>query len=212
MDDERGTPGGWAKDYRLNGYPTLPNGKFAEYGHEDYVAWLADYLHETVAESNPEQDALLAYLLRVDSRVAMAVIGGHAGSDTLECETRPYYCYPDGFDLESDLSALKPLDPEEAAMNLEELDPDPRCHLDFVKEDYAFHLRYRDEMKLFRKHWPQFQKRWDLAEESQGTLPEPADAGWRILLAAILRPVSDKGRRMELLQVFFDEYMNEVTR
>lgn len=196
----------WGKDYRLNGFPALPNGKLADYSYEDYVCWLADYLVEATLAPKEEQIALLDRLTTLDSPVAMRVIGGHAGNDSSECRTRPHYRYPDEFDPESDFAPLVPMVPEEDAIWTEEPFGDALLQREFVREDYAYHLRYRREMEEFRDLWPQFQKQWNHTQESEGEIPEPPDAGWRVLLAAILKPVGEKAARIRLLYAFFEEY------
>jgi hypothetical protein len=203
-------PEDWAKDYRLNGFPRRPDGKPVEYGLEDYLGWLADYLGAARLEPNPELAALCERLRHIDPMAAMRVLGGHAGLDAVECDERPFYRYPQEFSEESDLALLEPLRPEDTEMIGDQPEVDPAWRREFVVTDYAYHLRYGREMKAFRKLWPEFIKQWNYSGESKGSIPEPADAGWRIILAVILDPIADKGRRIELLRAFFDEYTDTV--
>jgi hypothetical protein len=197
----------WIKDYRLNGYPRLPNGRPAELDFEAYLAWLADYLHASGIPALPEEAPLIADLQRIAPDNAMRLVGEHAGDDVAECDQRPYYRYPASFELDSDLTLLQPVDPLGVILGDEQPHVDPQCLREFVAEDYAFARRYRREMDEFRKLWPEFRKRWNYTQESGGVWAEPVDAGWRVLLAAILRLIPEKGCRIELLRAFFEEYL-----
>lgn len=196
-----------AKDYRLNGFPQLPNGAPALYGYDDYVTWLADYLFFSTIKHHPEEDAIIEQLQRLEPATALRLLGGHAGGDAAECEVRPHFRYPENFNVaEGDLFSLRTVNPDDEALG-DELDVDESCLRDFVREDFGYHLRYIQERKDFNKLWPRFIKRWSLEDslEEHG-LDEPADAGWRVFLAAVLKKIPDKQQRIALLNIFFDEF------
>lgn len=200
----------WAKDYRLNGYPRLPNGQYADYGLDDYLVWLADYLAGNTLKPHPEQDPLVQRLCRSDPAVAMRLLGAHAGFDTVDCEDKPYYCYPANFDPQGDLSNLVARHPDDEPLGAE-IYIDPIVQADFVARDFAYQVRYRREMDEFLEFWPDFTKVWDFTDETNGAVTEPPDAGWRLLLAAILYPVPDQRLKSTLLKIFFEAYDDETS-
>mgnify|MGYP001564990163 CR=1 FL=1 len=201
---------GWAKDYRLNDYSRLPTGQFADYGLNDYLAWLSDYLGGSTFKPHPEQDPLLERLTKQDPMVAMQLLGAHAGFDTIDCEDKPYYKYPADFEPGDDFSILVPRYPDEEPLG-DDTYVDPAVQADFVVRDFAYQMRYQREMEEFLECWPGFAKTWNVDEAAKGAITEPPDAGWRVLLAAILRPVTDKNRRVALLKIFFAAYDDETS-
>jgi hypothetical protein len=199
-------PLGTAKDYHLNGYPTLPNGKPAHLDFSDYISWLADYLVEPPREEDDTHLVALEPLLRLAPDTAFRVLGGRAGHDAAECETRPFYRYPDNYDPDGEPVELLPIHPDDEVLG-DPTDLDPETHRAFVAEDFAFHERHQRELENFQDHWPHFIKQWDISGETQeGEIGEPPDAGWRPFLAALLRRESEKSRRKALLEIFFAEY------
>lgn len=200
------------KDYHLNGFPTLPNGKPAHLEFPDYMAWLADYVMETPTTTDEAIRAALEPLQRLRPETAFKLLGGHAGNDAAECEDRPFYRYPDDFDPDGPPIPLTPLHPDDEVLG-DPTDLDPETHRRFVAEDFAFHQRHQRELDDFQDHWPQFIKQWDISGETRdGEIGEPPDAGWRPFLAELLRREPDKRRRIALLEIFFAEYADAVLR
>ena len=205
-------PADTAKDYRMNGYPTLPNGKPAHLDFPDYIAWLADYLAGTPPAGDEAIRTTLEPLLRLAPETAFKLLGGHAGLDSAECEGRPFYRYPEDYDPSGDFIELLPVNPDDEVLG-DPTDLDSEIHQAFVAEDFAFHQRHQREMEDFQAHWPLFIKQWDIPGETQeNEIGEPPDAGWRPLLAALLRHEPDKPRRMTLLELFFAEYADAALR
>jgi hypothetical protein len=201
-----------AKDYQLNGYPTLPNGKPAHLDFSDYISWLADYLESTPPVENDSIRSALEPLRRLAPETAFKLLGGHAGHDAAECENRPFYRYPDSFDPSGEPVDLQPIHPDDEVLG-DPTDLDPETHRTFVAEDFAFHERHQRELEDFQDHWPHFVKQWDVFENTQdGEIGEPPDAGWRLFLAALLRNESAKPRRITLLEIFFAEYADAALR
>ena len=201
-----------AKDYRLNGYPTLPNGKPAHLDFSDYISWLADYLAETPAAGDDQIRGALEPLQRLTPETAFKLLGGHAGQDAAECEGRPFYRYPDDYDPTDEQIELLPVNPDDEVLG-DPTDLDADTQRAFVAEDFAFHERYQREMEDFQAHWPLFIKQWDFSGETlENEIGEPPDAGWRPFLAALLRSEPTKQRRMALLELFFAEYADAALR
>jgi hypothetical protein len=201
-----------AKDYQLNGFPTLPNGKPAHLDFADYISWLADYLVGAPRVEDNNIRAVLDPLRRLAPETAFKLLGGHAGHDAAECESRPFYRYPDNFDLNGEPVELLPIHPDDEVLG-DPTDLDPETHRAFVAEDYAFHERHQRELEDFQDHWPHFIKQWDVSGETQeGEIGEPPDAGWRPFLAALLQREPAKSQRMALLEIFFAEYADAALR
>ncbi len=211
------------KDYKLNAYPTDEAGNSLELSYGEYLEWLADYLYEANAPISEIQRAEFEFASGSDLDTAMAGIGVTAGQHDNINAGRPFYIFPDNFESDYDIKRTVPRDPPEV-YGYEELDDEAKEEIterEFILDDYEYHLTLKAERAQFEKHWPGFIKgdepgglhgRLLVGEEIFDGKLEPPDAGWRVLLAAILKKTKDKDQRIHLLKKFYNGYLDEVSK
>jgi len=203
------------KDYRLNGYPKNEEGENAALPYADYLEWLADYLYEADAQLSAEQEKMFSRFLGDEPSTAMVGIGMDAGLHDNLARCHPCYEYPPDFEKEFDVERAVPLDPY---FSYEEYyDEEMKEEIskeEYIRDDYEWHIELQEEKMGLQKHWPGFTHGSDeifsFLRSTDDTVcdgrTEPPDAGWRVLLAAVLNDVAGKDRRVDLLHRFFIGY------
>ena len=209
------------KDYRLNGYPKDEEGGSVALPYADYLEWLADYLYEVGARLSPEQDAMFSRFKGGEPCNAMVGIGMDAGMHDNLSRQHPCYAYPPDFEKDFDVERAVPLDPY---FSYEEYyDDEMKEELskeEYIREDYEWYIELREEKKGFQKYWPGFVHGGDalpaflryMDDAVCDGRTEPPDAGWRVLLSAVLKDIKEKGKRSDLLQRFFVGYFEYLSK
>ena len=202
------------KDYRLTGFPGMETGRPAEISYEDYVEWVADYLSTCDMALTEEQERIRAYITADPDGMGIT-LGWIAGFYQNTGGTHPFYYFPENFEENPDIEALKGAIYEDPYLELLDLlneDDDKPDKLSFVLEDYGWFLRMKMDEDECRTYWPGFTPlepiHWMAG--SDGLFLEHPDYGWRLYLSILLKATRDKSKRIEHLDKFFNEYRDAV--
>jgi len=202
------------KDYRLTGFPGMETGRPANISYGDYVEWVADYLSTCDMALTEEQERIRAYITAGTDGMGIT-LGWIAGFYQNTGGTHPFYHFPEDFEANPDIEALKGAiyeDPYLELLDLLDEDDDKPDKLSFVLEDYGWFLRMKMDEDEFRKYWPGFTTlepiHWMAG--SDGLFLEYPDCGWRVYLSMLLKATQDKSKRIEHLDKFFNEYRDAV--
>ena len=89
-----------SKDYRLSGFPNEKLAGRASLTYGEYIEWLADFLYQADMEIGESQKKMFAAISDFDPDGAMWSIGTDAGLNDFESSRRPFYSFPDDFDID----------------------------------------------------------------------------------------------------------------
>lgn len=199
------------KDYRLNDYPKNSDGEFDEAA--PYEEWLSEYLFCCDLNLTEEQQKLADYI-DSDSNFSGFVLGCHAGFYESLQACRPSYRFPDDFSEKPDIIKLKGTidkDPYKTYLKLFEYEG-KRSRLEFVMEEYGWHVMKQHEQEEFQKYWHLFVKleplHWMFGMREQNV--ELPDFAWRIYLALILKRIPGRKARIKEIGNFFNEYGDTI--
>jgi hypothetical protein len=203
------------KDYRLSGFPKEKMAGRSHLPYKEYLEWLTDFLYQAKLEICDKQKTMYESVAQFDPAGAMRIIGTDAGLHDNLSLRRPFYNFPEGFDVHSDKDKAELEDPEFYPYEyLSEEEKEEWSLEEFILEDFEWHLILLEERREFEKYWPEFTKNNDLLppfmmrdEYILDGKGEPPDAGWRVLLSAILKKLEDREERIHALDSFFTGYI-----
>jgi len=204
------------KDYRLNGYP---GGAIPDYdiSYDRYVEWLQDYLSRCELDLTEEQRKISDRIATESNYLDCISLGFHAGFYENLKGLYPAYNFPKDFEgtlAIDDLRGFLADDPYEEflELHLDDSDAPQPTRLEFILQDYGHLLLEKQEETAFQQYWPGFVKlepeNWMFGITDD--ILEPADSGWRIYLAILLKKMPTKGERIKELNRFFDGYSEDL--
>ena len=203
------------KDYRLNGYPGEASPDY-DISYDEYVEWLQDYLVRCELDLTAEQRKISDHIATDNNYLDCASLGWDAGFYESLQALYPAYNFPDDFEETLSIDDLRGIvydDPyaDFLELNLDSDEPQP-TRLEFILQEYGHRLLMKYEETEFQRYWPGFVKleplNW-MFGITDGVL-EPADSGWRIYLALLLRRMPTNAERIKELNRFFDGYAEDL--
>jgi hypothetical protein len=209
-----------AKDYRMNGFPRMPDGQpWYEVPDEEYLAWLADYLPENLPPLTAEQKRLADHPEH-DKLLDGFWIGEIAGWYESEGASRPNYEFPPDFLQTGDIHSAKL---KEGGYTYEyyydswkdDLAPDELLtREELIRDEFGWHLAKEEEDKQFALLWPEFKKydAYNIIFQTNTLRHEPPDAGWRVYLALVLRKIPEKTARIKELEQFYFYWRDMIAK
>jgi len=206
------------KDYQLNADPKDDSGNYMpSISCGDYDDWLQDYLYHCDIELTDEQEKIRKHI-QENPKCTAGFLGGEAGFYEGVGGLRPFYLFLDDFETELNIESLQGSvydDPyaDYLAGISEDVDEKPLSKLEYVLEDYGWHIVKQQEAKDFSLYWPDFEKFGMvmlLTGVGKDELVEMPDFGWRVYLSFYLKRYDDRERRITELTRFMDEYCDAV--